>query len=445
MKLRRFGFGEYVLESSLDAIGNNAQAAEQAGAVDTNFLGVLTGLVVTQHYVGTVATPNLTVDVSAGAARDEVGLRIPSDDAANVDCSQDHLGASTAVASGKHRCVSIFAKQDVILSDPLSLKSGGTVYRDRTESIAFEVWMGSETLLADPLDQPALMAGYVLLADITLINGQTQVVPGDISTTRRQVWRLRSTAAGADGASFVGAEGYSGVPDPLTAGTVRSQLDELNVSVNLRAKLAGAAFTGAVSAPTLEATTSTVTAKTAVIPTAGKDVQLRGETGQGAVRNASDVLQPFAVGISTADDHALNSRWVDRASAMMTTPQSVASDSEVVLAFDTQEYDSNDLWDVAHGERMTAPADGYYHVDLYGAFEAGAVTNNEEYIALKHSADSRVLAKANSRDALTGNCFTIGIDAYLVHGEYVAAYCYQKNGTAAALTVTGRMTMRRVA
>lgn len=84
-------------------------------------------------------------------------------------------------------------------------------------------------------------------------------------------------------------------------------------------------------------------------------------------------------------------------------------------------------------------------VDLYGAFEAGAVTNNEEYIALKHSADSRVLAKANTRDALSGNHFSIGVDVYLTVGQYVSAVCYQKNGTAAALTVTGRLTAHRIA
>jgi hypothetical protein len=459
------------------------ELAERNAHVDAGLVGVLWGLVVGQHYTGTFATPNLSVDVSLGAARDDAGWRLPVDVIANVLCDVDHLGAATAVAAGHHRALSIFVQFEDQASEVHSIKSGGNAYRIHDDGVELLVYMGAETLLANPLDLPPLMAGYVLLADVTLVNGQTQIVPGDISTARRQdllgdaspatpnsvrgfspkaailailgwfntlLANLASIGAGTtdDGATYIGAKGYAGVPDALTVGTVRSQLTELNVSVNSRARIAGETFNGAVSATTLGSTVGAVTAKTAVIPTAGKDIQLVGDTNDGRIQNAATALKPLNVGVATGADHALTSRWVGRASAKMTTPLNIAKNGECAFAFDTEEYDSADLWAVANGDRMVAPVAGYYHVSLWGQLISGAVTLDTFYVALRHSADARMLAcgeyhgtwGAVSADA-HAHC---GIDVYLTVGQYVYAVAYQTNSVD-VLTVIGRMTMHRFA
>ena len=179
-------FGQLVSDAHLNDANWYTELAERNAHIDAGATGILDGLDVTQHYTGTFAAPDLTVDVSAGVARDDAGWRLPLATLQNVDCSVDYLGAATTVAAGNHRCLSIFARFEDDYSEIHSIKSGGSAYRIHDDSTVLEVWMGTETLLAAPLDQPALAAGYVLLADVTLINGQTQIVTGDISTTRRQ-------------------------------------------------------------------------------------------------------------------------------------------------------------------------------------------------------------------------------------------------------------------
>lgn len=247
-------FGQLVSDAHLNDANWYTELAERNAHVDAGATGILDGLDVTQHYTGTFAAPDLTVDVSAGVARDDAGWRLPLATLQNVDCSVDYLGAATTVAAGNHRCLSIFARFEDDYSEIHSIKSGGSAYRIHDDSTVLEVWMGTETLLAAPLDQPALAAGYVLLADVTLINGQTQIVTGDISTTRRQDqvviagtprairrgWLVTaigdvlgwlnafaSVAPGTDGASLVGAEPVAGTSVSLAGVTARAQLTEL--------------------------------------------------------------------------------------------------------------------------------------------------------------------------------------------------------------------------
>jgi hypothetical protein len=269
MDRRRFWFGEYVTDLEMDDLCAVAQAAEQAIHVDAGVLGILAGMEVTEHYVGTTASPDLTVDVSAGAARDETGLRIPLITAGNVDLAVDYLGASTNPGSGKHRCVSLFCKQAIVQTEIHAKKSGGSVYRIWTEACTFEVRQGAESAVADPLVKPALMNGYVLLADVVLTHDQTQILgfgydididplTGEPDSRRQDQVVLAGTPhairrgwlkdaisdllgwfdAHVDGsddqhdAVDVTAAGVSQTPYTLTAGSVGDQLAELLTKIN---------------------------------------------------------------------------------------------------------------------------------------------------------------------------------------------------------------------
>jgi hypothetical protein len=229
-------------------------------------------------------------------------------------------------------------------------------------------------------------------------------------------------------------------------------LNELNTSVNLRARIAGETFGGAVSATTLTSTTGAVTAKTVVIPTSGQDVEIAGSGTELQVKNAAGTALAAHVGVGTDADHAMTPRWAYKVSAVVTNLD-VADAAEADLAFTSAEYDTHgSMWNVANANRLVAPATGYYHVDLYAEFVDGAATMTKEYILLKHSADDRILTAASTINfapggsgatCIIGNYLCCSVDVYLTAGQYVYARVYQ-DSTADPEHVNARGTMHRI-
>lgn len=185
---RRWWYGQYVTDSQADDAVIQPRYDVQALAGDHALIGITHGLTAGERYVGSVLSQNLSVDVAAGVCYLLAGQRVPLDVATNIDVSVDYLGASTAVTAGYHRCVSVFATYTDAESEPHARKSGPPdVNRVHTDSCTLVVRQGTETLLASPLDRPALdTSSRILLADVTLINGQTQVLTGDIDMTTRR-------------------------------------------------------------------------------------------------------------------------------------------------------------------------------------------------------------------------------------------------------------------
>lgn len=185
MDIRKYWFGQYVTDSQMDDAFDQVQEADQRATVAVGLSGVTSGLGVAQHYVGTFASPNLTVDAAAGVAHLADGSRVVQAATGNVNCAVDYLGASTAVTSpGQWRGISVFCRPLRVLSEPHAKKSGPPdVYRIQNESCEFIVKQGAEGGI--PV-YPALDPTMVLLADIPFNYGKTQITTANIVTDRRQ-------------------------------------------------------------------------------------------------------------------------------------------------------------------------------------------------------------------------------------------------------------------
>jgi len=187
---RKGWYGQYVTAAEWDDAFDHVEESIRDLSTDLGLCAGITGgatsLVVTQHYVGSTPAPNLTVDVSAGSAYDDLGKRIVVATAQNVDMSEDHNGTATTVSTaGKHKCVSLFVKPLIVESEPHAKKSGPPdVNRCWDESFEFYVVQGAETLTSAPLDYPVLGTGMVLLRDVKFTYGMTQIVTGSLVQTR---------------------------------------------------------------------------------------------------------------------------------------------------------------------------------------------------------------------------------------------------------------------
>jgi len=185
---KNFYYRQKVTEAELDAAFNDLEVADRNAATDWGLEGVFVGLDVSEH-----APNNLTVDVTAGRAYDNAGQRIEVPASQNVDVSEDYLAVSTAVATpGNEKIVSLSIKFDRALSDPRTDGNAATVYHQRSESFVLRVRQGSEG--ASPATPPVIPADEVRLANIVMVNAQTQVTNSDIVVTTREDFFRYATA-----------------------------------------------------------------------------------------------------------------------------------------------------------------------------------------------------------------------------------------------------------
>ena len=170
-------------------------------------------------------------------------------------------------------------------------------------------------------------------------------------------------------------------------------------------------------------------------PSNANDTRIVADTVGLRVTDAFGVLRPVA-------------RKVDMASAMIVGTVNISDESETEILFTTEEYDTNSMYTAGQG-RMVATVTGYYHIDLYVEFVKGATTMLLHYIALKHSADARVLAKTEAyrgfESADDGHHLCVSMDCYLTAAQYVYAVAYQDNESSDAnIAVLGRLSMHRI-
>lgn len=174
-----FYFKQRVTENELDQAFDYAEQADRNLYVDAGFWGIFYGLGVTQN-----AVPNLAVKVGAGAAYDQTGARCALTTDSNVDCSIDHLGVATGVVTpGNAKWLSIFIEFDRAFSDPRTDGNGNDVWFQRNQTVKLWVKQGAEAVSPSP---PALESNAILLADVLLTHGMTQITTSAISTARRQ-------------------------------------------------------------------------------------------------------------------------------------------------------------------------------------------------------------------------------------------------------------------
>ena len=175
-----FYFLQLVSEAEIDGAFDRAELADQAIVSDTGLVGVVQGATVTQH----APTADLTVDVLTGTAYDPAGQRMRVPSLQVVDMSVDHLSQSTAVTSGGNtNILALFLLFERSLSDPRIDGNSNQVFFQRDEAFDFKVVQSGEGASPSP---PALEADKILLADVTLSFGTTQILNAAISTARRQ-------------------------------------------------------------------------------------------------------------------------------------------------------------------------------------------------------------------------------------------------------------------
>jgi len=152
-------------------------------ALDNVFEGVHSQSEPQQHGVG-----DLTVDIPGPiVAGGKDGERIYlSDTLANLDCSEDEFNVSTAVVNpGNSKILSLFIRFKRRLEDPRTDGNGQTVYTKQYEDAELFVRQGTEAVSPTP---PAVLTDAILLGDVTLSFGQTQILNTDIDVTRAETW-----------------------------------------------------------------------------------------------------------------------------------------------------------------------------------------------------------------------------------------------------------------
>jgi hypothetical protein len=216
--------------------------------------GIITGADVAEHN----PTPNFTVDLSAPALiYDQTSQKIAWSATQNVDCSLDENGAATAVvSSGNEKYLSIFAEYERDLSDPRTDYNGATVFFDRAESFQINVVQGVEAPTGTAV-KPALRSDQVLLGDVLITYGMTQIQTSDIDDSRSQVpfdltgsplsikeksmqdvLQAMLDALNAFDSASISSSAISDSPSSLSSGTIFAQLTQLLGHVNDRGRLA---------------------------------------------------------------------------------------------------------------------------------------------------------------------------------------------------------------
>lgn len=218
-----FYLGQLVTELDLDTVQANLDQSIRRIMADQIYAGIVSGYEVVEHN----PIPNLTVDVAGpGIAYDQTGRRVYLPAPVTVNCATDSSGSSTAVANpGNERWVSLFAQYDEVASNLEIDDNGVPVLRDIAESYRIRVVQGAEAAIG-AATRPALLSDGLLIADVRLENGTTQIFDADIEsgdssiTTTRFHWTFRLNAS-APATVFEGT-----LPDVLQA-----TLTELNTHI----------------------------------------------------------------------------------------------------------------------------------------------------------------------------------------------------------------------
>jgi hypothetical protein len=198
MNRRVLYHGQVVTANEINDVFDQVEIADLNDRIDADVLGVQSGFVVSENTV-----PDLSVKITAGMAYDSDGRRVVNGALVALDLSVDSNNASTDVVTpGNEKWLAIFAVYDLVLSDLRPTLDGNSVYWREDESVTFVVTQGAEAG-AGLASKPALVPGYVLIADVLREEGVVAILNAAIDpdpdfdvayTTRKQfAYRLTSS------------------------------------------------------------------------------------------------------------------------------------------------------------------------------------------------------------------------------------------------------------
>jgi len=216
-----FYFRQRVTEAELDLACELLEQADRDLAADIGIYGIVMGAVPTQHS----PVPDLTVDLTSPTrAYDRLGQRIFVGTDQTIDCSVDLVGIPTAVSGpANERWLAIFLRFDRQLSDPRTDGNAQQVYFRRDESFELVVRQAPEGPVGAAV-RVAMQQDELLVCDLRLGHGQTQLLNAHIDLGRRQAFIF------AEGDAVAVESGTWNVLQPLL-GTVQSSLDEVDAEL----------------------------------------------------------------------------------------------------------------------------------------------------------------------------------------------------------------------
>ena len=231
MDKRNWTYKLVVLESYLDQSFDWVEDADKNANLDLAMTGIHSGYTVAQDPAG----PNLNLQISGpGKAHDKTGRRLyESDTTVLVDCEYDEYGIETAVtlASGKTRWIAVFVRFTTQYADAIVDGNGVSVYTKEYEDTEFFVRQGTEAIGATEV---ALQTEAILVCDVELTDGQTQILTADANLERREDWYRELVAI----LTNLGTQSF-GTPLAAIDQAIR-WIDALQVS-------AGVSFTGSAT------------------------------------------------------------------------------------------------------------------------------------------------------------------------------------------------------
>ncbi len=222
-------FRQKVTEAELNLGFELLENADRNLATDIGIFGVISGAVPTPHS----PLANLSIDLTGPArAYDALGERIFFGALQNVNCAVDSNNLPTDVPqNGQERWVSVFLSFTRNDWDPRTDGNSQQVTFREDESFQITVRQGPPGAIGTA-PRVALVDDELLLCDVHLVAGQTQILAADIDITRRQSFVF------ATGNAISIIAGLWKVIVPV-AGTVQAALDAIDAW--LAAHIGGAA------------------------------------------------------------------------------------------------------------------------------------------------------------------------------------------------------------
>lgn len=257
-----FYFQQRVSEAELDLAFEQLEQADHDLAADLKIHGIISGAVPMEH----APVADLSIDLTSPTrAYDHLGQRIYIGTDQRIDCAVDFVGRLTQVNSpGNEKWLGVFLKFERKLADPRIDGNSKQIYFRRDESFQIIVRQAPEMPGGTGL-RTELAEDELLLCDLRLVHGQTQLKNADINLNRRQafvfadasavsvesgLWRaltpqrptVQSALDAADawlarlsspaGTGQVGAAGIPGAPTALSAGSLAVQLAAILTALN---------------------------------------------------------------------------------------------------------------------------------------------------------------------------------------------------------------------